>query len=112
MERPLADKRPLGPFAQRGSKKGEVFIHFNKSIPQGKRSTVEDIVLSQMRKLGVNVSEAVVGPERTNDTVSVDVEETSVTVDELQTAANGTVKEMRSNRLNGYKVTNVEVIFN
>ena len=112
MDRPLADKRPLGPFAQSadgGSR--EIFVHLNKSIPEDMHEEAISAFEFHMQSAGVSISNIRVGPDGVNNSVNISVDANSVMLDEVQSGASASMAEMEDSGLRGYRVESIEVAF-
>lgn len=112
MDRPFADKRPIGPLAQHmGLDSGlNAIIFYETEIPSSMEGEVLDAVKFHLDSHGVNVSSAEVGPENSNDSVMVTFSDGSFKNENLRSGVSGSVAELKDMGLNPTSNPDVEII--
>lgn len=113
MDRPLNNKRPLGPFAQMGggcANELALIVHYGKHIPDEKREEAKGNLTGHLEAHGVAVKEARVGPDDKHDSIWVIVDGRSFYLDDAQSGVSASVAEMKDSNIKVSSHPEVEVI--
>lgn len=112
MERPLADKRPIGPFAQMESTSATAIIQFNKRLPKEHRDEIKSDIMFHMEAQGVDVEGVEFSSEIRMNSAFVHISQDSVVLDEIQSGVSASTSEIEDTLGESFRVEDVKMVFN
>lgn len=112
MERPLADKRPIGPFSANGGCNTSlgIIVNYGKRIPDMQRDEAANNLAGHLEASNVPVNEVWVGPDDRYDSVWVDISGRGFKMEDVQSAVSASVAEMEDSGIDVERDPDVEVI--